>query len=175
MTAIPSGCERLPHHGFGCTSLMTDDAEHLPICLLATVPVALSHAYVLAARALCCSARGTSLVAPWHVGSSFPNEGLNLRPLHWTTRKTPIIHLCMYILSGWMSIQTLCPLDDFLWLSCKNSFYNIPDTSPDQIYFWSTNTSSYPVGCLLPFLMMSYEATDILEFNDSVFLFCCHI
>lgn len=44
---------------------------------------------VLAARALCYSARGTSLVAPWHVGSLFPNEGLNLRPLRWTARKSP--------------------------------------------------------------------------------------
>lgn len=123
---------------------------------------------VLAARALCCSARGTSLVAPWHVGSSFPNEGLNLRPLHWTTRKTSIIHLCMYLLSGWMSIQTLCPLDDFLWLSCKNSFYNIPDTSPDQIYFWSTNTSSY---LWVVFSLSWWCPTKQLIFWNSMILF----
>ena len=30
---------------------------------------------------LCCSAWG--LVAPRHVGSYFPNQGLNLHPLHW--------------------------------------------------------------------------------------------
>lgn len=39
---------------------------------------------------------GTSLVAPRHAGSSFPKEGLNLRPLHWTTREVPY-HTPMYV------------------------------------------------------------------------------
>ena len=37
-----------------------------------------------------CGARG--LVAPWHVGSQFPDQGWNLRPLHCKADSLPLDH-----------------------------------------------------------------------------------
>ena len=32
------------------------------------------------------------LVAPWHVGSQFPDQGWNPRPLHWKADSLPLDH-----------------------------------------------------------------------------------
>lgn len=116
-----------------CISLMTHDVEHLAICLLATLPMALSYACLFWLHRRFAAVCRNKLSCPTACGIFVPQGGTEPASPALDHQGSPLSYAYVCRSSGWMSTQTLCPSTTvFLWPSCKNSFY-IPDTSPDQI------------------------------------------
>ena len=71
----------------GQTRVIVGDSEHLSqVCFVLL--------YLFAMLALSCMMKNVAmgLVAPWHMGSLFPNQGSNLCPLLWHADSYPVCH-----------------------------------------------------------------------------------